>query len=173
MAVDAFIWFEEPGTGERPIGETTDDIYKHHGAFEIKDFSFSIENPTTISSATTGGGAGKAKFNEFEITKPTDQASPLFFKNCVAGIHYGKVILEMRKAGGSATHSGKPFLRYTFGVVFTTGMDWSGPGDEGPEEKIKFQYGTLLIDYTPQKADGSQGTKKTQGWSQVHNKQYP
>jgi hypothetical protein len=39
------------------------------GAFEIKDFSFGVENPTTIGSATSGAGAGKAKFNEFEITK--------------------------------------------------------------------------------------------------------
>src|SRR5262249_44115972 len=45
-----------------------------NGAFEIKDFSFGVENPTTIGSAT-GGGAGKIKFNEFTIKKTTDQAS--------------------------------------------------------------------------------------------------
>ena len=33
--------------------------------FEIKDFSFGVENPTTIGSAAGGGGAGKIKFNEF------------------------------------------------------------------------------------------------------------
>ena len=44
------------GTGEKP-------------AFEIKDFSFGVENPTTIGSATGGAGAGKIKFNEFEIKK--------------------------------------------------------------------------------------------------------
>jgi type VI secretion system secreted protein Hcp len=48
-------------------------------AFEIKDFSFGIENPTTIGSATGGAGAGKIKFNEFSITKTTDTASPNFF----------------------------------------------------------------------------------------------
>jgi hypothetical protein len=31
------------------------------GAFEIKDFSFGVENPTTIGSATGGAGAGKIK----------------------------------------------------------------------------------------------------------------
>lgn len=40
------------------------------GAFEIKDFSFGVENPTTIGSATGGAGAGKIKFNEFTIKKP-------------------------------------------------------------------------------------------------------
>jgi hypothetical protein len=29
---------------------------------EIKDFSFGVENPTTIGSATGGAGAGKIKF---------------------------------------------------------------------------------------------------------------
>jgi hypothetical protein len=47
--------------------------------FEIKDFSFGVENPTTIGSATGGAGAGKIKFNEFSITKTTDSASPNFF----------------------------------------------------------------------------------------------
>src|SRR5262249_17548647 len=139
MAVDAFIWFEEPSAGgERPEGETLDDTYSKNKAFEIKDFSFSIENPSTIGFATS-----------FEITKMTDKASPIFFKNCVAGIHYGKVTLVMRKAGGDPNTSGKEVLKYIFGTVFTTGIDWSGPGDEGAEEKIKFVYGTLQIPWFP------------------------
>jgi hypothetical protein len=32
------------------------------GVFEIKDFSFGIENPTTIGSASGGTGAGKITF---------------------------------------------------------------------------------------------------------------
>lgn len=44
-------------------------------AFEIKDFSFSVEDPMTIASATGGAGAGKIKFSEFTIKKTTDSAS--------------------------------------------------------------------------------------------------
>src|SRR5262249_40757702 len=32
-------------------------------------FTFGVENPTTIGSATGGAGAGKIKFNEFTISK--------------------------------------------------------------------------------------------------------
>src|SRR5215510_11318742 len=101
MAVDAFIWFEKPGAGaaKLPEGETLDKTYSKKKAFEIKDFSFGVENPTTIGSATGGAGAGKIKFNEFTIKKTSDSASPSFFQ------------------------------------------DWSGPGDEGPEESITFVYG--------------------------------
>jgi type VI protein secretion system component Hcp len=111
-----------------------------NGAFEIKDFSFGVENPTTIGSATGGAGAGKIKFNEFTIKTKMDQASPAFFRNCVAGAHYKSVTLEMRKAGGDPASAGKPFLQFKFDTVFTTKVDWSGPGDEGPEESITFVF---------------------------------
>src|SRR5271165_1319055 len=110
MAVDAFIWFENPGVGTLPKGETNDETYSKKNAFEIKDFSFGVENPTTIGSATGGAGSGKIKFNEFTIKKTSDQASTAFFKNCCIGSHYGTVTVEMRKAGGDPMSSGKPFL---------------------------------------------------------------
>jgi hypothetical protein len=45
---------------------------------DVEDFSFSVENPTTIGSQTGGAGAGKIKFNEFQITRTTDKSSPSF-----------------------------------------------------------------------------------------------
>jgi Ca2+-binding RTX toxin-like protein len=45
------------------------------------------------------------------------------------------------------------FLGGTIGsdtfTVFTTKIDWSGPGDEGPEESITFVFGELGVDYLP------------------------
>ena len=121
-----------------------------NGAFEIKDFSFDIENPTTIGSATSGAGAGKIKFNEFTITKTTDSASPVFFKNCCAGAHDQEVVIDMRKAGGDPSKAGQPFLQYKFETVFTTKIDWSGHGDDAPQESISFVYGQLEVQYSSQ-----------------------
>ena len=143
-AVDAFIWFEAPGAvqdhhdngaGQQPANK----------AFEIKDFSFDVGNPTTIGSATSGAGAGKIKFNEFIITKTTDRASPVFFQECCAGDHCETVIIEMRKADGAPMNAGQPFLQYRFGTVFTTKIEWSSPGAEGPHESISFVYGKLEV----------------------------
>jgi hypothetical protein len=39
-----------------------------HG-FEIKDFSFGVQNPTALGSGTRGAGSGKIKFNEFNISR--------------------------------------------------------------------------------------------------------
>jgi type VI secretion system secreted protein Hcp len=170
MAVDAFIFFDKPGVGEKPKGETHDSVYVKNDAFEIKDFSFGVENPTTIGSATGGAGAGKIKFNEFTIKKTTDQASPTFFLNCCIGSHYPAVTIAMRKSGGDTATSGKEFLIFKFDTVFTTKIDWSGPGDEGPEESITFVYGKLAVRYTIQDKSGTQGEQKGAGWDQVMNK---
>jgi type VI secretion system secreted protein Hcp len=139
------------------------------GMAEIKDvivvdsFSFGVENPTTIGSATGGAGAGKVQFNEFQIKKTTDNASPVFFKNLAAGAHYKKAVLTLRKPGG------KPYMTYTFETVFTTKIDWSGPGDEGPEESITFVYGKLVMQSDGTNADGKAATV-TSGWNQIMNK---
>jgi type VI secretion system secreted protein Hcp len=138
------------------------------GSFEIQDFSFGVENPTTIGSATGGAGAGKIKFNEFTIKKTVDAASPLFFKNTAAGAHYRKVVLTLRKAGGTGGSAGTPFLVYSFDTVFTTKIDWSGPGDEGPEESITFVYGKLGVKYITQTPTGPGLTVET-GWDQIQN----
>jgi type VI secretion system secreted protein Hcp len=173
MAVDSFIWFEQQA-GMLPVkGETKDDVYSKKApnpAFEISSWSFAIENPTTIGSGTSGAGSGKAKFNEFSIKKTTDSASPAFFRNCVAGAHYKKVTLEMRKAGGDPQSAGKPFLTYTFYTVFTTGIDYDIGDEAGPTEQVKFQYGTLVVKYQSQKPDGTPGDIKINGWNQITNK---
>ncbi len=152
MAVRAFITFENVSVGSVP--ET----------FEIKDFSFGVENATTIGSATGGAGAGKIKFNEFTIKKTSDQSSPAFFKNCCAGAHYKTVTVSMRRTGREAAN--KEFLRFKFDTVFTTKIDWSGPGDEGPGESITFVYGKLGIRFTPE----SGSKPAAAGWDQVTNK---
>src|SRR5215475_5837191 len=102
MACDSFIWFvENKPSGMLAVeGETKDEYYRKGGqglqgdpnpAFEISSWSFGIENATSIGSATSGAGSGKAKFNEFQIKKVCDFATPAFFRNCVAGAHYKKV----------------------------------------------------------------------------------
>jgi type VI secretion system secreted protein Hcp len=173
MAVDAFIYFTMPdGKNDfKPIGESNDKFFKTKSAFEIKEFSFDIEQVSTGGSATGGFGAGKVKFNEFTIKKPTDWASTLFFKNCVTGMHYKTAVISVRKAGATQDTAGEPYLEYCFETVFTTKIEWSGPGDEAPEESITFAYGKLGVCYRVQKEDGTfDAQAKITGWDQTKNK---
>ena len=177
MAVDAYIYFEVPDGIPKPKGESMDKYFKTKDAFEIKEFSFDVENAHSVGSATGGAAVGKVKFNEFTIKKTTDYASPIFFKNCVGGAHYSNVVVSIRKAGqtaaaqgGSLLRAGQSFLEYAFKTVYTTKIEWSGPSDEGPEESITFVFGSLSIRYRKQLADGSLDTAKRMGWSVVTNK---
>jgi len=80
------------------------------------------------------------------------------------------VVIAMRKAGGDVTASGTPYLEYCFSTVFVSKLEWSGPGDEGPEESITFAYGKLGVRYTQQTKFGSMEAKrKINGWDQQQN----
>jgi len=45
--------------------------------FTLAQGGGSKANPSSVGSATGGAGAGKARFNEFTITKTSDSASPI------------------------------------------------------------------------------------------------
>ncbi len=176
MAIDTFIWFDHTGSaGMLEVrGESQDQYFlteaKPSPAFELKEWGFSVENKTTIGSATGGAGGGKAEFPAFTIKKLVDSASPNFFRNCVAGAHYKTVTLACRKAGGDPSSAGRPYIKYTFGTVFTTKVEWAHD-DDGPTESIEFMYGSLKIEYFVQNKDGTMATvPKMQGWSVLTNK---
>jgi type VI secretion system secreted protein Hcp len=142
-AVDSFIWFD----GEQ--GNSTDA--RHKGWFEIKGFSFGVENQAAIGSATSGAGSGKVKSKEFTIKRERDSASPTFFRQAVTSSrHFPVVKIEMRKAGGDPHQ----FADYVFTNVFISKIDLSGPGDKGPEESITFVYGGVTVHYINQAAGG-------------------
>lgn len=160
MAVDMFLKLDGVD------GESTDE--QHIKWIEIESFSWGVSNPTTIGSATGGAGAGKAVPGDFVVVMPFTGASPQIFKKCVSGEHYQTALLSMRKAGGSRA-AGQDFLKYTFGTVFTTKIEWGGSSDEGPEESITFVYGTLQVQYQPQKPDGTLGDLVASGWDFIRN----
>jgi type VI secretion system secreted protein Hcp len=146
-------------------GETQDKDFTN--ALEIKEFSFGVENPTTIGSMSAGAGAGKAKFNEFNVKKAVDIASPQLFLAAGLGCHFPTVNLVVRKAGGVKV----PYLVYQFKMVFVTKVEWSGgAGEEAPDEDVTFVYGAMQISYQKQNSTGQPiGSPSQCAWSQVTN----
>jgi type VI secretion system secreted protein Hcp len=182
MAFDAFLWFE--GGGEyKPEGESQDNAFSGVKAFEIKSFRFGAKNKATIGSTTGGAGAGKAEFEVFEITKDTDYGSPKLFGACVAGAHFNKACLAIRKSGGHQRETqgkkvssvndaeAQAYLIYSFHFVYVNEIQWSGrSGDDVPEETVRFAYGAMKIHYRRQDQKGNLiGTPSIQAWSQVLN----
>jgi type VI secretion system secreted protein Hcp len=175
MAVDAFLQFKTPGDNAVALtGETKDKIMKAappQAPFEIASWSFGVNNPLSMGSASGGAGAGKVNFDSFTITKQIDQASPFLFHTCCAGGHYKELVLWLRRAGGSsAGQSGVVYLKFNFKLVMIENIEWSH-GDPAPTENIKFAYGALSIVYYPQTSGGKtdSSNKKNAMWDRVLN----
>ena len=172
MSFDAFLYFPNQKLVE---GETQDDAMSKHKAFELISFEFGAENVINIGSISGGGGAGKASFKEFSVTKKTDTGSCGLFHTLCTGTHFEEAIIELRRSGGSTTASGATFMKFHFKMVMVQDMTWSGSdGDDVCEESIVFQYGAIKVEYFKQdskgkmeKASGGQGEAK---WSRVKNK---
>src|SRR5436309_4100688 len=101
MAFDAFVYFDAASSsGLKVKGESTDDVYKSKGAFEIYSFSLGASNPVTIGSATEGSGGGKVSISSFNVMKKTDAASAALFRACCDGSHFTAAHVVLRKSGG-------------------------------------------------------------------------
>jgi type VI secretion system secreted protein Hcp len=180
MAVDTFLVIPSAAIGMNAPPLVSDPIqdayfsqtYGKPGAavVQLRSFSLSAENPTTVGSATSGAGMGKAKFNELTIEKAVDRLSPTLFVLSASGAHFPTVQIFIRKAGGGGPQPGKPYLGYEFSMVFVTKLQWSGDeGDDVPVEQVSFAYGSLSLGYYPQQPDGSFGKVTKLGWSQMTN----
>ena len=171
MASDNFLIFPTPANGTvygkiQPIGESQDPAHK--GAIEIQAFAFGIETPVTIGSASGRAGAGKAKFNQLDITKGVDSASTALFEATAQGVYFPQVLLKIRKSGGGTTRH--DYLIYDFRIVFVSKVEWTGGGGaDVPEEAVTLVYGALGVSYARQTVDGTLGPPMLASWSEITN----
>jgi type VI secretion system secreted protein Hcp len=171
MAFDAFLYSESHKS--KIPGETQDLDMSKKSAFELLSFELGAENNINIGSISGGGGAGKATFKEFTITKKTDTASTGMFYALVAGEHFDDMFIELRRAAGSQAEgkSGQTFMKFEFRLVMVQDISWSGSdGDDICEETVILQYGAIKIHYFKQDAQGKMASSPEEAmWSRVKN----
>ncbi len=147
MAFDTFL-----DLGDKIKGESTAKGYE--AKIEIFSFSWGASSPVTIGSASGGISGGKVSISSFNVMKKTDKASASLFLACCTGDHIDKIIVTMRKAGGTAGQL--PFLVYTFTTCMVESIQWSGSsgGDDSPTESCSFAFGKCEIEYSIQDKTG-------------------
>jgi type VI secretion system secreted protein Hcp len=131
-------------------GESLDA--KHKDEIEVLSFSWGVTN-ANASAPGTGGGAGKATFNDFSIVHRIDKATPNLMQACATGVHLKEATVTHRKAGKGQ----QEYLILKMSDVIITGVTHSGSPD-GTSENVSLSFAKVSLEYKPQKADGSLDT---------------
>lgn len=158
MAFDAFI---KIGDIE---GESTDD--KHAGWIEITDYSMDItQTISTTASSSGGASAERADFTDFSITKQLDKATPKLALACADGTHFGKIVVELCRAGTDKLK----FVEFILTNCILSSISMAA-GKEFPEETISINYGKIEWGYVQQKRQGGYASGNVvAGWDQEKN----
>jgi len=152
MAVDLFL--EVDGIK----GESTDE--KHKGSITVLAWSWGLSNSGTFHTGS-GGGSGKANFQDISVTKYVDLASADLAYSCASGKHIPKVKLTVRKAGESPLE----YLTYQMEDILVTSISTGGSGGEDRfTENVTLNFAKVKMEYWTQNAKGGKGENKNFGW---------
>ena len=115
-------------------GESADD--KHKDEIEVLSFSWGVTNSASIDGHGSGGGAGKATFQDLSIIHKIDKASPVLLQACATGEHMKEATITHRKAGKGQ----QEFLIVKMNDVIITGVvAWRqhrAPGSENGDAGV-------------------------------------
>jgi type VI protein secretion system component Hcp len=136
----------------------------------LSSFSLGAQNSTTIGSATSGAGAGKAQFQKFEVVKEVDKASSTLFQDLTTGKFLSSVEIVVRQQGPRGQRI--PLAQYLMKQVFITDIHWSG-GRSKPTETIQGEYGAFQFVIYQTSNTGTTKVGSAGGWNQVTNSPEP
>lgn len=129
-------------------GESQDAA--HGGEIEVVSWSWGMRSSTSLGGA---GAAGKSTINELQVTKRADSASTALMSIMRNNKQVGKVVLTVRKAGGSPLE----YLKITLQNARITCIDVASGaiGDQAEIiEQVSFAFKRVNVEYVPQGADG-------------------
>jgi len=129
-------------------GESIDD--KHKDEIEVLSYSWGVSNAGSMGFGT-GGGEGKATFQDLSFTHKIDKASPVLMQACATGVHLKEATITHRKSGKGQ----QEYLVIKMNDVIVTGVTHGGTGSDGSSENVSIAFAKVNVEYKPQKPDGS------------------
>jgi len=152
MAVDMFIKFDGID------GEAQD---KEHGKeIDVLAWSWGMSQSGTTHMGS-GGGAGKANFQDISITKYIDKSSTELAMRVATGKHIPTAWLCVRKAGETPLE----YIKIEMTDVMITSVQLGGSGGEDRlTENVMVNFGAFKYEYIEQKIDGSGEPAKEFGY---------
>lgn len=142
MAVDMFLELD----GIK--GESVDS--KHKEKVDILAWSWGLSNSGTFHSGS-GGGSGKANFQDLSITKYVDKASTALMSACAKGTHIKSAKIIVRKAGDKPLE----YLTITLTSVLVSSLSTGGSdGEERLTENVSLNFAKVDVEYKIQDEKG-------------------
>ena len=116
----------------------------------------------------TGGGSGKVNVQDISFTKYIDLSTPNLIKMCCSGKHFKQGILTVRKAGDKPVE----YLKITLSDLLISSVSiGAGGGEDRLTETVTLNFGKFVLDYKPQKKDGTAGSAVSAGYDVPGNKE--
>jgi type VI secretion system secreted protein Hcp len=144
MAVDMFL--ELDGF----VGETVDAAFKSKKAIDVRGFNWGVSNTGTFHHGS-GGGSGKANFQDISIVKYVDKASADLWLACANGKHVPKGTLTVRKAGEKPLD----YLKVSMTDILVSSVETgSQTDDERQTERVTLNFSKVKMEYFMQSANG-------------------
>ncbi len=144
-------------------GDATDA--QHRDEIVVASYSFNIAQS---ASPSRGGGAsaGRATVTPFVVTKPVDSASPRLAIASLRGQVLPRVDITVRRPGQARDE----YLRFTLTDVVVSGFAQEAPSENAaPVETVQLSYGTIVMEYVPQRSGGAAGAPVRMGWDVQRN----
>ncbi|MEM9783007.1 MAG: type VI secretion system tube protein Hcp [Pseudomonadota bacterium] len=153
MAVDMFLEIEGEIKGESQDDTHTDEI-------DLLAWSWGVSQSGSFHMGS-GGGAGKANFQDISVTKYIDKSSAKLMLYCANGDHFDSAILTVRKAGKDPLE----YLIISMDKVLITSVSTGGSGGEDRlTENVTLNFAGVEVKYVPQEEGGSGGTPEEFKW---------
>jgi len=155
MAVDMFI-----NLGPKIKGETKDDAQKKTNDVDVLAWSWGMSQSGSFH-AGSGGGAGKASFQDLSFTKYIDSASPALMLHLAKGTHIDKATLLVRKAGEGQ----QKYVQIDMTKCIVTSVSTGGSGGEDRlTENVTLNFAEVQYEYFKQDATGKTASAGEFNW---------
>jgi type VI secretion system secreted protein Hcp len=100
----------------------------------------------------SGGGEGRADFQDLTFVHHMDKASPVIWQAAAGGEHIKEALLTVRKAGKTPQEY---LLIKMNDIIITNATHAAAHDDGGHTETVSLAFSKVALEYKPQKADGS------------------
>lgn len=129
-------------------GESLDD--KHKDEIEVLSFSWAVHNSGSMGHGT-GGGDGKATFQDLSFEHNVDKASAPLLLACATGTHLKEATLTARKSGKGQLE----YITIKMKDLMVTAVNPTNHQGGSLTESVSLSFAIVNLEYKPQKADGT------------------